>query len=215
MEITPGSRKKLNRFFRKGTLIKYKKNEIILRPEDKPLGVHLIVSGYIKSYSISKTGQVSVRVIKTKNDIFPIVWALEGKMREIYMETMSDATLYRVSKSDFLKFIDSNPDVLRCLLREMVDLYSTYDIRIGNLEYRYAYDRIVSHLLFLAEHFGKKKIRGIYIDVPITHQYIADSINATRETVSRELAKLERKGLVWYKGRAIIIKSKADLEKEL
>ena len=97
----------------------------------------------------------------------------------------------------------------------MVELYLVYDARIANLEYRYAYDRIIAQLLLLTKHFGKKQSQGILIDIPIRHHDIADLVNATRETVSREIGKMERKELLWYKNHRIVIKSRSALEAEL
>lgn len=215
MSKTSADRIQLTEFFHAGTLIKYKKGEVILRPEDTPLGVHLIDSGFVKSYSISKTGQLSIRVIKTKGDILPIVWSITGKTRDIYMEAMNDVTLYRVSRSKFSELLDNSPSITKHIVEEMVDLYLVYDTRIANLEYRYAYDRIIAQLLLLSDQFGKKRDKGILIDSPIRHSDIADLINATRETVSRELAKMERKKLITYQNRKIVIKSRSSLEAEL
>ena len=202
-------------FFQAGTIIKYKKGEIIIRPEDTPRGVHLVKSGFIKSYSISKTGQISVRVIKKKGNILPIVWSLTGISRDVYMEAMNDVVLYRVSRSDFTKFVDETPGISKHIINDMVELYLLYDARIANLEYRYAYDRIIAQLLLLAKQFGKKQGQGVLIDLPIRHHDIADLVNATRETVSRELAKMERKKLISYKDRKIIIKSMSAFEAQL
>ena len=46
------------------------------------------------------------------------------------------------------------------------------------------------------QRFGQKIDGGSRIGVPLRHQDIASSINASRETASRELAAMERKGLV-------------------
>jgi CRP-like cAMP-binding protein len=42
--------------------------------------------------------------------------------------------------------------------------------------------------------------------VPLRHQDIASSINASRETTSRELSALERKGLITSKQSFVILK---------
>ena len=52
----------------------------------------------------------------------------------------------------------------------------------------------------------KKTDEGIVIEVPLRHQDIASSINASRETTSRELSALERKGILTTKNSFIIIK---------
>ena len=48
----------------------------------------------------------------------------------------------------------------------------------------------------LADRFGEKTKDGIRIKAPIRHQDIAESVNCSRETASRELAKLNKKGLI-------------------
>jgi CRP/FNR family cyclic AMP-dependent transcriptional regulator len=63
-------------------------------------------------------------------------------------------------------------------------------------------------LLTMAERFGEKSPDGIIINVPLRHQDIASSINASRETASRELAFLDRKGLISNKQTYITIKDK-------
>jgi CRP-like cAMP-binding protein len=53
------------------------------------------------------------------------------------------------------------------------------------------------------------------IEVPLRHQDIASSINATRETTSRELSALERKGLLVNKPSSILLKDVESLSKHL
>jgi CRP-like cAMP-binding protein len=79
--------------------------------------------------------------------------------------------------------------------------------RIFNLAYRTVRERLVSFLLTMAGRFGEKSPDGILINVPLRHQDIASSINASRETASRELAFLERKNLVANKQSYIRIKN--------
>ena len=79
--------------------------------------------------------------------------------------------------------------------------------RILNLEYRSVRERLVSFLLTMAKRFGEKTDNAaIKINVPLKHQDIASSINSSRETTSRELGALERKGLVSSKHTIITLK---------
>lgn len=63
---------------------------------------------------------------------------------------------------------------------------------------------MISFLLTTARRFGKQNKNGIVLDVPLRHQDIASSISATRETASRELAVLERQGLIVRDKQSII-----------
>jgi len=52
---------------------------------------------------------------------------------------------------------------------------------------------------------------GTLIDLNITITYIADMLGSTRETVSRSMNKLQKEGLIEYRNKKIIVKSKEKL----
>ena len=102
-----------------------------------------------------------------------------------------------------------------CDLGMTMEMYRLHSERILNLEYRTVRERVVSFLLTTAQRFGTQTARGIRIDVPLRHQDIASSINATRETTTRELAYLERKGLIGKDGSLFLLYSYEALEAQL
>ena len=67
----------------------------------------------------------------------------------------------------------------------------------------------------MSQRFGKQTEDGLLIEVPLRHQDIASSINATRETTSRELSALERKGLLVNKQSFTLLKDLDALRKHL
>jgi len=75
-------------------------------------------------------------------------------------------------------------------------MYRRHSERLLNLEYRTVRERLISFLLTMSSRFGEKTKDGLFINVPLRQQDIASSINASRETTSRELTYLERHGLV-------------------
>jgi CRP/FNR family transcriptional regulator len=89
----------------------------------------------------------------------------------------------------------------------VTEMYRIHSERLLNLEYRTVRERLVSFLLTMSTRFGKKTKDGVIIEVPLRHQDIASSINASRETASREIAALERKDLILNKGSHIILKN--------
>jgi CRP-like cAMP-binding protein len=63
-------------------------------------------------------------------------------------------------------------------------------------------------LCWLAEKFGNDTIYGRLISLNLTHQEIAELINTTRVTVTRNLKQLEQNGIISYhKGRSIVLLS--------
>jgi CRP/FNR family cyclic AMP-dependent transcriptional regulator len=72
-------------------------------------------------------------------------------------------------------------------------------------------ERLISFLLTTAHRFGEKTPDGRRITVPLKHQDIASSISATRETTSRALSELERKGQLKTEQSLITITDEATL----
>lgn len=206
---------KLLRFFTKGKEISYKKGEIIIRPDDAPSGVFYINKGYVRVYSITVDGDEKIHIIYKKGEVFPLLWAIRDIRKDVYYEALDDLKLRRVSKDQFTDFIKEDPVVLHELIDRLVFHFSVFVDRVDILEISKAYPRLVAKLLFLSKRFGKKSGRGILIQAPIAHKDIAGLISMTRETVSREFEKLEKRGLIGYKKHLIVIKNEKKLKDEL
>lgn len=182
--------------FKSGDEIRYKKGEYIIRPGQKPSGVFFIVSGLVKAYDISKYGEENLLIIRKENEIFPLIWAVTGQERHIIYETLSPTTLLNISRTKFDKVLREKPDIMIPVLDMVVEMYRIHSERILNLEYRSVRERLISFLLMMSRRFGKETSDGLIIDVPLRHQDIASSINATRETTSRAMHYLESHNLV-------------------
>jgi CRP-like cAMP-binding protein len=206
---------KLQEFCTHAKEITYNKGEIILRPEKKPDGVFYIKEGYIKAYTISEQGHENVLVIYKPGEIFPIRWLILDKRKNVFYQTLSKSVLCKIPKNEFINYLNSNPNNTTQFLEYVTSIFDVFVSRVENLEFTSAYSRLVSRLLFLRERFGIEKENGYIIDAPITHQDIANSINMTRETVSREFNQLEKKQLITHIHGKIFIPDIHRLQKEL
>lgn len=61
-------------------------------------------------------------------------------------------------------------------------------------------DRVRHQLLELAREHGRVRRDGIRIDLPVTHDLIADMVGCARETVTRAFDELQRSGFVSRRG---------------
>jgi CRP-like cAMP-binding protein len=192
--------------FKGGTKLVYRKGEYIIRPGENPSSVFFIEEGIVKAFNISKYGEENLLIIRKHNEIFPLIWALTGQEKDIIYQTMVSTVVWRIDRETYLDFLKSHTSALPPLLDMVTEMYRIHSERILNLEYRTVRERLVSFLLSLANRFGQESPGGIVIEVPLRHQDIASSINASRETASRELAVLERKGLISNKRSNIVLK---------
>ena len=61
-------------------------------------------------------------------------------------------------------------------------------------------DRVRRQLLELAREHGRVTREGVRIDLPLTHDLIADMVGCARETVTRAFDELQRSGFVVRRG---------------
>jgi CRP/FNR family transcriptional regulator len=196
--------------FKAGTRLSYKKGEYVIRPGEAPGAVLYIESGLVKAYNISKYGEENLLIIRKEHEIFPLIWAITGQEREIIYQAMVPTVVWRISPQTYLSFLHNHPAALPPLLDMVTEMYRIHSERLLNLEYRTVRERLVSFLLTMSNRFGKETDEGVVIEVPLRHQDLASSINASRETASREVSALERKGLIDNKNSCIVLK---DVEK--
>lgn len=189
-------RDKLKALFHAHTRIQYKKGEVIIRPEDDPNGIYLIEWGFVKAYSITKYGEENLLLVRGSGSVFPLIWAFTGEHRSISYEAMEETSLWRVGKAEYLEFLEKNHDVYPIILDMAIEAYRLHSERVMTLSYRTARERIVSFILVTASRFGIEKDGVIEIIAPFRQTDIAGSVNATRETTSRELNTLRKKGLL-------------------
>lgn len=195
-----------------GRKLTYRKGDFIIRPGDFPPGVFYISEGIVKAYDITKYGDENLLIIRKEHELFPLIWALTGQERQVIYEALAPTTLLQISRETFLEYIKEHPEALAPLLDMTVEMYRLHSERIINLEYRSVRERLVSFLLTMSHRFGHDTEGGVMIGLPLKHQDIASSINSSRETTSRELSALERKGLLVNQQSQILLKDIPALE---
>lgn len=187
------------------TRLQYKKNETIIRPQDEPSGVFLIEWGFVRAYTLTKYGEENSLLIRGSGSVFPLIWAFTGEHRQVTYDAMEPTSLWRVSKAEYLDFLEKNPEVMPIILDMAIEAYRLHSERVMTLSYRTARERIVSFLLATSTRFGIEQDGNIVINAPIRHHDIASSVNTTRETASRELNILKKRGLVSINDGKIIL----------
>jgi CRP-like cAMP-binding protein len=205
----------INLFRSRGKRLSYAKGEFIIRPGDTPSGVFFIESGLVKAYDITKYGEENLLIIRKAGEIFPLIWAITGQERQVIYETVNPTIVWQIPKEVFTELMHEHPSALFPLLSMTVEMYRIHSERIINLEYRTVRERLISFLLTMSQRFGKTTKEGLVINVPLKHQDIASSINSSRETTSREMVALERKGLLVNQQTYITLKDIAELRSYL
>lgn len=196
--------------FKRGTCLKYKKGEYIIRPGETLSAVFYIESGIVKAYDITKYGEENLLSIRKSHEIFPLIWANTGEGRNVIYQVITPTVVYKLTREQYQKYVQSSPDSLVPIFDIALEMYRIHSERIMSLEYRTVRERLIAFLLVTAQRFGVKSDDGILLDIPLRQQDIASSINASRETTGRELSHLEQRKLIIVKRSLILL---TDIEK--
>ncbi len=208
-------RQQLVSLFKTGTKISYNKGEFIIRPGEAPPGVFYIETGLVKAYDITKYGEENLLIIRKSHEIFPLIWAVTGDERHIVYQTLAPTTVWRISQKALSTYLRTPGCSLSPLLDITTEMYRIHSERIINLEYRTVRERLISFLITMSGRFGETVEEGICIAVPLRQQDIASSINASRETTSREISSLEKKEIIRSTSQGIILRDMPKLRSYL
>lgn len=206
-------RRALEEFYLKGKKIIYRKGSIILRPDEHPLGVFYLQTGYIKDTAISLDGNEFTLFIFMPEDIFPYSWTFNKIPNRYSYVAMTDCVIFRRDQSQFLDFINKNPEILFFLIQRILMRLRGIMQRLESLAFGNAQGKIASIMIILGERFGEKKDHEVKIMLPVSHKDLAELVGISRETVSIEIKKLEKKNIIRRNSRFYFIIDKRQLLK--
>lgn len=188
--------KKINRFFSIYTTYNFKKGQTIIKPDEPLLYIYNLRSGFVKSYSLNEGGfELTINIYKPYN-LFPITETLAEKTNTYFFEAMTNVKLNKAPTHKVHQFVKNNPDILFDLTKRISSGLEGFMIRTQYLIRSNSTQKVASSLVLLARRFGKTKNSKIKIQLPQTHEDIANLSGVSRETATLELKKLKNKSLI-------------------
>lgn len=180
----------------------HRPDELLLIEEDWGNSVYLIVQGWVKIRSYNPEGKEVTLNILGPGDIFGEMAVLLSTPRSSDVLSLTSVEVGCFPANDFMTLIQTEPLVGLRLTQIMAKRLQQINRRLRMRESDSG-ARVVDVLLFLAEGRGQSSATGIEIP-KLPHQEIASLSGLTRETVSRVLSKLEKKGLIERSSRDVI-----------
>lgn len=205
---------RLNDFFSGLKKVSFKKGETILRPDDESYSVYYLIEGFTRLYSISKNAQELTLIIYKPGDFFPLIPSITNTPIAYYVEAITPVELYKAPQREFLKLLKKNNDLMFEISSHILSRLGGVLTRMEYAMFGNARSKVASIILICAERFGKRDKKDILIQVPLTHQDIAQLIGIARETVSIEMKKLQKMGIIDYPGKYLKVKNNQKLQEE-
>jgi CRP/FNR family transcriptional regulator, cyclic AMP receptor protein len=180
----------------------------IVKYQDLATDTFFLVQGSIRVTHYSPSGHEVILCDLSGGEMFGELTAIDGLSRSALAVAKEDSITASVSAPDFLKLLQSMPQLSLALLKRLagqvrrLNDYSTLPVSA----------RIHIELLRLAKLNPDTLNSGVISPAP-THADIANLLSTHREAVTRELSRLARAGLIAKKGNELHLPNIAELRK--
>lgn len=188
-------------------------NQVILLENDWGGSVYFVVDGWVKIRTYNLEGKEVTLNIIGNGELFGEMAALDEVPRSTDVITLTPTTIGSMPAQDFVKLLHIEPlagvRLAQLMARRLRQVNRRLRLRESDSQ-----SRVADTLLFLADGQGKTGDTGT--EIPnLPHRELSSLSGLARETVTRVLTKLERKGLIIREQDVICIPDVSALEKTI
>jgi len=134
---------------------------------------------------------------------------------QFYAKSLSECELLLIKREEFEQFIHTDPEAMNHFVSWMSTRYLKAQMKCQDLIMNGKKGGLYSILIRLCNTYGKMEENGILIDLPLTHQELANLTYGTREVIQRSLKELREMGIVSYDNQRFTIKDMNYLKHEV
>ena len=175
---------------------KIEKGKIIFFEGEPGNGVYFVKDGKIKIYKSDAQGREYILHIFGPGNIFAEAVLLEGGPYPASAEAVEDSVVGMIKNQDIENLLRKNNKIALKIMKILAHRLRESQEEIKNLVFRDTYDRTACVLHKMSLDHGIKTSKGIIVELPITRTELASIVGTSRETVTRMLSEMKRKGVI-------------------
>lgn len=166
--------------------------------------LYILKKGLVKLISLLGEGRETILHILKPDEIFGELLLSEEK-RAFTAVAIEDALVITISRESFLRILAAVPTVDLNFIRVLSKRLARVETELAEFGHTWSYQRLAKVLLHLSERYGEEVPNGTLISVRLTHEDLANLIGTSRETVTTQLNKFARMGLLKRQARRLIV----------
>ena len=183
---------------------RYKKGELIFAEGDLADTIYLVKEGKVLLYKISEDGKELSLNILQENDIFGENTILEDNYQTMYAKALENVFVCTCTQQDFYSLL-MNPTVAFKVISYLSEKLNNYTQRAAVMAFQDVKGRVFSTLARLAKDYGELTSDGLRINIILSHQELANLVNASRVMVTNVLNELKHEGLIGVNQRMFFL----------
>jgi len=190
----------------------YDKGTVLVVEGLRSHGVYVLCAGHAKLSITSAEGKRFIVRIAGPGALLGLQATLVAKPYEVTVETLTRCQVDFIYRKDLLLLLRGHKSCDLGLVIAVGRDFTEFIERTRGQLFSVSIQQRLAHLLVrLGDELGEPTSAGIRLDSLLTHEEIAQMIGSSRETVTRSLSTLKRKGIIFADNRGLVIKNRAAL----
>ena len=183
---------------------RYAKGVSIFSEGDPADAMLIVAEGLVKLASVSSRGGETILHILKPGQIFGELFFAEEK-RAFDATTTTEVVVSVIPRKSFEEILASFPVVARNFIRLLSKRLVKIEQGFAAFGHTWSYERLGRVLLQVGREHGVRTAGGTLIPLRLTHEDLAKLIGTTRETVTTQINRFKRMGLVKREGGRFIL----------
>jgi CRP-like cAMP-binding protein len=183
---------------------KYRKGATIFSRGDPANDLCIVKDGSVRILALSDKGTETIVHILKEGAIFGEL-LLSEENRAFTAVAGTDTLVTVLSKRSLIELLASVPTISENFIRLLSKRLAKVEREFGDFGHTWSYNRLARVLLQFCEEHGQETPKGTMIPLRLTHEDLANLIGTTRETVTTQMIRFRRMGLVRRQDRFLVV----------
>jgi CRP/FNR family transcriptional regulator len=163
----------------------------------------------VKVFKTSPKGRQQTLRIMGPGDPVGEVAVLSGEAYPAGAEALDDGEAFYIPRQAFLDLVSKEPEVAMRLLAELSERLRSFASLIEDLSLKEVAERLAAYLLTLAGEGASEQT----VELDVSKTQLSAAVGTVPETLSRAFKQLAQAGAVETRGRQVVIRDRALLER--
>jgi CRP-like cAMP-binding protein len=196
----------LTRLERRARIRHYPRKSAVYLPSDAADSVFLLGEGRIKLCSPTADGKEAILAFIDAGEVFGELSLVGETSRGEFAEAVDPSTVILIPR-DAIEGLMAESSQLALGVTKLIGWRRRrIERRLRGLLFQSNRERVIHLLLDLAEQYGQQIPEGVLLAVKLSHQDLASTIGATRETVTVVLGELQLDGLIKVARQRLLVR---------
>ncbi|SEM28918.1 CRP/FNR family transcriptional regulator, anaerobic regulatory protein [Mesobacillus persicus] len=206
----------LQNFIDKEAIQKVKAGTILFQEDDRVDYIYLVLNGTISVGRVHMKGKEFImKLLNGEEMIIEYELFKHNPRYHFTAKVITDCEIIMIKREAFEDFVFNDKTAMNSLLNWLSTRYLKAQMKCQDLIMNGKKGGLYSILIRLCTSYGVKTNEGILIDLPLTHQELANLTFGTREVIQRMLKELRELNIISYDQLKFTVKDLNFLKREV